>query len=59
MEKVLVAGACGYLIRTFTSQKIYGPVEFLMTALSTDNVAPAYGSRRLEEFFRGEAEKPA
>lgn len=40
-----------WFMRTFTSSKTYGPVEFLMTALSMDGVAPPYGDKRLRNFF--------
>ncbi|TNE31660.1 MAG: SDR family oxidoreductase [Bacteroidetes bacterium] len=43
-----------WLARTFTSSKTYGPIEFFMTAMASDNVAPSYGSKRLEDFFRSE-----
>jgi uncharacterized protein YbjT (DUF2867 family) len=38
-------------LRTFTSVRIYGPVEFFMTVLTADLVAPKYGSRQLKDFF--------
>jgi uncharacterized protein YbjT (DUF2867 family) len=38
-------------LRTFTSVKTYGPVEFFMTVLVADLVAPEYGSRHLRNFF--------
>jgi len=41
-----------FLLRTFTSSKTYGPIEFFLTVLSTDLVAPEYGSHTLEEYFR-------
>lgn len=44
------------LLRCFTSSKTYGPIEFFLTAMATDNVAPRYGSRRLFEFFQAETE---
>lgn len=37
--------------RLFTSVKTYGPIEFMMTALSMDAVAPPYGIEKLREFF--------
>ena len=40
-----------FLLRTFTSSKVYGPVEFFMTVLSMDLTAPEYGTHTLEEFF--------
>jgi uncharacterized protein YbjT (DUF2867 family) len=39
------------LIRTFTSSKTYGPIEFFMTVLSMDVTAPAYGRRKLKEYY--------
>jgi uncharacterized protein YbjT (DUF2867 family) len=40
-----------WFMRLFTSSKTFGPVEFLMTALSMDGVAPPYGEERLRDFF--------
>ncbi len=40
-----------WFLRTFTSVKTYGPLEFFMTVLSNDMIAPKYGKRKLEEFF--------
>jgi len=37
--------------KTFTTQKIYGPIEFFLTVIDLDNVAPKYGKRKLEDFF--------
>ena len=45
------------LLRTFTSSKTYGPIEFFMTAMAMDNVAARYGSHRLYSFFQKEVEK--
>lgn len=45
------------LLRTFSSVKTYGPVEFFMTAMAMDNVAPRYGRKRLADFFQQEVEK--
>ena len=39
------------LARTFTSVKVYGPLEFFMTVLSMDMVAPKYGKHYLKDFF--------
>lgn len=38
-------------LRLFTSVKFYGPLEFFMTVLSIDMVAPKYGTYRLNDFF--------
>lgn len=37
--------------RSFTSSKIYGPMEFFFTVLAMDMVAPAYGAHTLEKYF--------
>lgn len=42
------------LLRWFTSSKTYGPIEFFLTAMAADNIAPTYGQHRLEDFFREE-----
>jgi len=39
------------LMRLTTSVKTYGPLEFLMTALTMDGVAPEYGEHKLRDFF--------
>lgn len=44
------------LLRTFTSSKTYGPIEFFLTAMAMDNVAPRYGNNRLYSFFQKEVE---
>jgi uncharacterized protein YbjT (DUF2867 family) len=41
-----------FLLRTFTNSKVYGPVEFFMTVLSMDLIAPQYGNHTLEEYFK-------
>lgn len=46
-----------WLLRTFTSSKTYGPIEFFLTAMAFDNIANQYGTNRLEDFFKSEAEK--
>jgi uncharacterized protein YbjT (DUF2867 family) len=44
-------------MRKFTSSKTYGPIEFFMTAMALDNIAPQYGKRKLEDFFKKEVKK--
>ncbi|GAB3002444.1 SDR family oxidoreductase [Cyclobacterium sediminis] len=46
-----------WLLRTFTSSKTYGPVEFFMTAMAFDNIADSYGNHKLGDFFKIEVEK--
>jgi uncharacterized protein YbjT (DUF2867 family) len=41
-----------FLIRSITSSKTYGPIEFLLTVLTMDLVAPQYGNEDLSEFFK-------
>lgn len=44
-----------FILRTFTSSKTYGPIEFFLTAMAADNIAEQYGSKRLADFFKSEA----
>lgn len=39
------------LMKLFTGIKTYGPVEFFMTVMSRDMIAPKYGSHTLKEYF--------
>jgi hypothetical protein len=39
------------LIHWFSGQKTYGPIEFFMTVMTMDMIAPSYGSYRLQEFY--------
>ena len=39
------------LMRTLTSVKTYGPVEFMMTALTMDGIGTPYGKEDLQHFF--------
>lgn len=38
----------------FTSSKTYGPVEFFLTMMGRDTMAPRYGTHRLQDFFKQE-----
>ncbi len=40
-----------WVFRTFTSSKTYGPIEFFLTALANDAIAPQYGQHKLETYF--------
>lgn len=42
-------------VRTFTSSKIYGSIEFFMTTMVMDMQAPQFGNERLKDFFSNEA----
>jgi uncharacterized protein YbjT (DUF2867 family) len=39
------------LMRTFTSSKTYGPVEFMMSIMTMDVVGTPYGSEELYDYF--------
>ncbi|MGD8779972.1 MAG: SDR family oxidoreductase [Ignavibacteria bacterium] len=39
-------------VRTFMNSKSYGPIEFFMTVMVMNMVAPKYGTHRLEDFFK-------
>ena len=39
------------LLKFFTGSKIYGPIEFFMTVMAIDMVAPEYGELTLKEYF--------
>ena len=41
------------LVRLFTGSKVYGPVEFFMTVMAMDMLAPEYGKYTLKEYFTG------
>ena len=45
-----------WTLRKFTSSKNYGPIEFFLTMLAQDNVAPRTGINRLETFFNKEVD---
>lgn len=40
-----------YFLRSCTGRNFYGPIEFFLTVMATDMVAPEYGSRTLKDFF--------
>ncbi len=40
------------LMRTFTSSKVYGPIEFMMTVMTMDVVGEKYGKEKLEVFYK-------
>ncbi len=40
-----------WCLRTFTSSKTYGPIEFFMTTMVIDMQAPLYGNLKLEDYF--------
>ena len=40
------------IVRTCTSSKTYGPIEFFLTVMAMDMVAPEYGTRTLRGYFQ-------
>ena len=38
--------------RIFTSSKTYGPLEFFLTVLAMDMIAPSFGKRTVKEYFK-------
>lgn len=45
------------LLRSFTSDKFYGPYEFFLTMMAEDQIAPKNGVRRLRTHFTEEADR--
>ncbi|RMG70217.1 MAG: SDR family oxidoreductase [Bacteroidetes bacterium] len=43
--------------RTFTSVQTYGPLEFFLSMMAQDLVAPRYGSHHIADFFAQEAQR--
>lgn len=39
-------------LRCFSGQKTYGPIEFFMTVMTMDMIAPQYGKHNLTDFYR-------
>ncbi len=46
-----------WMLRTFTSSKTYGPIEFFLTAMALDNIANQYGINQLKDFFELEVKR--
>lgn len=46
-------------VRIFTSSKTYGPIEFFLTTLSMDMIAPKYGRIELNVFFENYRQEKA
>jgi uncharacterized protein YbjT (DUF2867 family) len=40
------------MVKLLTGRKFYGPVEFFMTVLAIDMLAPEYGRHTLKEYFK-------
>jgi len=39
------------MVRLFSGSKVYGPIEFFMTVMAMNMVAPEYGKHTLREYF--------
>jgi uncharacterized protein YbjT (DUF2867 family) len=48
-----VRGAVLKIVRTATGSTVYGPVEFFLTVMAMDMLAPTYGVHSLKEHFIG------
>ena len=46
-----------WCLRTFTSSRTYGPIEFFLTLMAFDNKAEQIGNHHLVDFFKAEVEK--
>lgn len=46
-----------YSLRALTRKTFYGPIEFFLTVMATDMIAPEYGNRTLKEFFTSLAQQ--
>ncbi|WP_166966584.1 SDR family oxidoreductase [Yeosuana marina] len=44
-----------WTLRTFTSVKTYGPIEFFLTLMAEDNIVTTYGEHHLKGFYNEEA----
>jgi len=44
-----------WTFRTFTSVKTYGPIEFFLTLMAEDQIAPSYGQYHLKDYFLEQA----
>ncbi|MEL7425630.1 MAG: SDR family oxidoreductase [Bacteroidota bacterium] len=45
------------VMRKLTPSKIYGPIEFFLSMLAQDNIAPRYGVHRLSSYFVREVDQ--
>ncbi len=45
------------IMKLFTSSKTYGPIEFFLTMMGQDNIAPRHGVHRLQSFFSWEVDQ--
>lgn len=39
------------LVRWFSSQRTYGPIEFFLTVMTMDMIAPQFGNHRLSDYY--------
>jgi uncharacterized protein YbjT (DUF2867 family) len=40
-----------WIVRMFTGSRVYGPLEFFLTVMSMDMIAPEYGRHTLRQYF--------
>ncbi len=46
-----------WFVHTFTSEKTYGSIEFFLTTMAMDMIAPKFGEEKLVDFFNTEVKK--
>lgn len=46
-----------WFLKTFTSVKFYGPIEFFLSVMTQDMIAPAYGKETLKSYYQHLAQK--
>jgi hypothetical protein len=39
------------LVKSLTTGRLYGPIEFFMTVMAIDMIAPEYGKKKLKAYF--------
>lgn len=49
LRRVLINGS-----KICTTSKTYGPIQFFLTMMGRDNMAPRHGSHRLQDFYKRE-----
>ncbi|QDU32996.1 NmrA-like family protein [Poriferisphaera corsica] len=54
---IFVAKSLRFLMQTFTSTKTHGPIEFFLTVLTQNMIAPATGTHTLKSYFQKLAAK--
>lgn len=45
-----------FILRIFTTSKFYGPIEFFLSVMGSDNIGEKFGEHKLKDFFENEAQ---